>query len=338
MSKDSAPGRSPSVQSEGPQRNAVVKKEGTKPMRYAIVDVGSNSARMAVYQVEPGSTDFVNLYTQRQMLSLLSFLEGDRFRQAGVETAVRCLREFQQAAQEQKADSLHCFATAAFRRMSNQREVLNQIAVQTGISLQVLDGATEALYAYRGNLGPIRTQNADLLIDMGGGSTELIDCADPSLRQSLPFGSLSLYRQFVSGTLPTEAEAGEIEKYVAELVKSTGFTEKSYPSLILIGGTGRAIGKTMERLLHPDRKQPGSFHGYSAALKELEEALSLFPTDSRLAEETILQIDADRLKTLLPGLAAYRALFAAVGCRRFYISDLGLREGYLYSLLRGEMV
>lgn len=179
MSKDSAPGRSPSVQSEGPQRNAVVKKEGTKPMRYAIVDVGSNSARMAVYQVEPGSTDFVNLYTQRQMLSLLSFLEGDRFRQAGVETAVRCLREFQQAAQEQKADSLHCFATAAFRRMSNQREVLNQIAVQTGISLQVLDGATEALYAYRGNLGPIRTQNADLLIDMAAAAPSSLTAPTP---------------------------------------------------------------------------------------------------------------------------------------------------------------
>ena len=81
----------------------------------------------------------------------------------------------------------------------------------------------------------------------------------------------------MSGTLPTETEAGKIEGYVLKLVKSTSFTEKRYPSLILIGGTGRAIGKTMERLLHPDRKHPGSFHGYGATREELEEALSPLP-------------------------------------------------------------
>ena len=307
-------------------------------MRYAIVDVGSNSARMAIYQAEPGSTDFVNLYAQRQMLSLLNFLDNGLFQQAGVERTVNCLQDFQQAAIDQQADSFHCFATAVFRKMSNQQEVLEQIYSQTGIALQVLDGATEALYAYQGNLEPVRRHQADLLIDMGGGSTELIDCTNPAFRLSLPFGSLSLYREFVSGTLPTDREAWEIENYVSKSVKLTSFIDKSYPSLLLIGGTGRAIGKTIERLLHPDQKRPDSFHGYCSTPEQLESALSLFPSDRGMAEQTVLDVDADRLNTLLPGIAAYRALFAAVGCRRFSISNFGIREGYLYSLVKETSV
>ena len=120
--------------------------------------------------------------------------------------------------------------------------------------MEVLTGGQEAVYDF---IGAARSMSLErgILIDIGGGSTELLVYEKGKIQNSVsfPFGSLSMYSSCVSGLFPKKKEKKEIISRTEEFIKSVKFLEyKEFSTVIGIGGTVRAA-KNMNKMCIRDR-------------------------------------------------------------------------------------
>ena len=137
-------------------------------MLHAIIDIGSNTIRMAVYQIE-GDT-FTMLMKRKHTAGLAGCLADGRLTREGVDLTVRILGGFVDFIDALGIGRVHAFATAALRTATNRAAVLAEIERRTGVRIRVLSGAEEAAYAFRGAAASIPYADG-IMADIGGGST-----------------------------------------------------------------------------------------------------------------------------------------------------------------------
>ena len=206
-------------------------------MLHGIIDIGSNTIRMAVYLIEGGH--FEQLMKRKHTVGLASYVEDGVMQPEGIERAVETLLEYK--------DFLHCFnitkvaafTTAALRNAKNSAEAVGEIERRTGIDIQVISGDEEATLDF---IGATHSLNNDsgLLIDIGGGSTEIVTYRERQIqyKTSLPIGSLGFAKKYVSGILPTMQECMEMHgEAEATIGAAADFLTISEAEIVGIGGT-----------------------------------------------------------------------------------------------------
>lgn len=298
-------------------------------MKYAIVDIGSNTIRLIVYQVEDGKIQRV--LSEKQTAGLVGYInKEDALAQDGIDILVTTLAQFKRTAETVLADEFHAFATASLRSVSNQAEVLTIVEEQTGISIRVLSGEEEAALDFTALRDAVGSESG-LMIDLGGGSVELVQFVNGVRETSstISFGSLSLYKNFVENILPTKQEMKDIKKHVKERIEEAPWLHGCATRAYLLGGTGRAMAKLYMKVFDA----PGELSGYTMDTQKIKKLRRALLADSML----IIRNCPDRIHTILPGITALRAITKAAGCETITVYDLGIREGYLkqYVLKRG---
>ncbi len=293
---------------------------------YAVIDIGSNTVRLVLYRLVSG--EFRQVLSSKESAGLAGYVEKDgRMNERGIQKAIRVLQHFQQLLSEIHPDKIFAFATASLRNISNTEEVLAAITAVCPLDIQVLSGEKEALLDYYGALRTI-TRPEGLMVDIGGGSTELVYFRDRQAERasSLPMGSLNLYNRFVHDVLPTEKELDAISAYAQEQIRQLSFPlpDGQRPELLCgVGGTCRASCKLSDELYH----ESAGYTGYPC--KRIGKMLRLFHSDRRRLLSAMIKSAPDRLHTLLPGLAILDAVSDYFGCTSFSASPYGVREGYL---------
>ena len=174
-------------------------------MKQAIIDIGSNSMRLTVYEIM--GEKFKILFREKSMAGLAGYVEEGRLSAEGIARACSGLLEFRERLAALDILNVAVFATASLRNICNQDEVLNQMERVTGITPEIITGKEEARLDF---IGATRfyPMEQGLLADIGGGSTELVWFGKEGPREllSIPVGSLALNTQFVSGLISTEKE------------------------------------------------------------------------------------------------------------------------------------
>lgn len=170
-----------------------------------IVDLGSNTIRLSVYQCQG---EKFHLLTHRKVTAgLADYVEHGALSPQGIQVACQTLNDDRLLMENLGFAPPRVFATASLRNISNTEEAVAQLQAETGLNVEVLSGTEEArlsfLGAAHGN-GPA----SGLLIDLGGGSTELVRYENYLLQNacSLSVGSLSLFSRNVSGLHPDKKE------------------------------------------------------------------------------------------------------------------------------------
>ncbi|MBF1694346.1 MAG: phosphatase, partial [Selenomonas sp.] len=160
-------------------------------MLHAIIDIGSNTIRMAVYQIEGDA--FTMLMKRKHTAGLAGCLADGRLTREGVDLTIKILGGFVDLIDALGISRVHAFATAALRTATNRAAVLAEIERRTGVRIRVLSGAEEAAYAFRGAAASIPYADG-IMADIGGGSTEIVSFAGGTMQErwSLPLGSLAL--------------------------------------------------------------------------------------------------------------------------------------------------
>ena len=163
-------------------------------MKFAIVDLGSNTIRLSVYNTLPeGGFDL--LFSEKEMAGLVSYVHGGVLSPEGIQRACGAIRDFQALLRQFDLDAPHVFATASLRNIRNTEEAVEQIRAATGVGVDVISGELEARLGYYGARTATDLQDG-AMFDIGGGSTEIVEVrAGKILRaQSLPLGSLNLFK------------------------------------------------------------------------------------------------------------------------------------------------
>ena len=207
-------------------------------MLEGIVDIGSNSVRMTVYDCDVQTNEFRPFFKLKNQLGLASHIDpqSGKLDEGGVDALISTLKEYRRAASRfTELDRLSCFATAAIRNSSNCQEVLDKVDELCGVQVELLSGVEEARLGFVGAMWHSGATSG-VQIDVGGGSSEVLIFEDGQAKDatSVPMGSLSLFEKYVDGLLPTAREAKDIREAISKRVR------KALGSDIGIGITGWA--------------------------------------------------------------------------------------------------
>lgn len=173
-------------------------------MKQAIIDIGSNSIRLTLYETENQS--FRILFREKIMAGLAGYVENGKLSAEGIECACAGLLTFRSILQTLEIGRVSVFATASLRNISNTEQALSVIRAATGYPVEVVSGEDEALFGYAGAMRELRPTSGAFL-DIGGASTEIVtfDEGKPDDFASFPIGSLSLYRRCVKKSCRAKA-------------------------------------------------------------------------------------------------------------------------------------
>lgn len=304
-------------------------------MIYAIIDFGSNTLRLSIYEVDPKDPyGFVNLLNKKTMAGLASYLDEEgNLREEGIDKAIEILKSYQRRIANFDVAGTDIVATAVLRKANNVERVKKRIKKETGLDVNVIPGIDEARYGF---LGAMATQELSegCLIDIGGASTELVVFKGDKIENaySLPFGSLSLYLDHVSGLIPTPKEIDTIrERVSAELKTLEDIQGKKFKILSGVGGSVRAAGKLRDDWFHEETRR--SITDVSA--EEIERIFGIVNYDPHGAMRKVLMVVPDRVHTAIPGIVCADTIRDFFGSHSIRICKYGVREGYLLGKVLG---
>jgi exopolyphosphatase/guanosine-5'-triphosphate,3'-diphosphate pyrophosphatase len=212
--------------------------------RIAIIDLGSNSARLIVMHIYANGA-YNLVYHQKDPVRLSEGMSSEHWLQPGaMERAIATLQIFAHMCNLFNVDKVLAVATAAVRNARNGGDFVGEVERKTGIALEVVSGDTEALLGYIGVINTIDVQDA-LLFDLGGGSTELtlVRNSKPVEMISLPFGAVYLTERFQTADRVTEGQLADLRNFVSEQLARVPWLKKLALPIVGIGGTARNIAK-----------------------------------------------------------------------------------------------
>ena len=291
-------------------------------MNAAIIDIGSNTVRLSIYEVKDKS--FEPLLSKKEMTGLAGYIQNGSMSEEGIARACAVLMRFKEIIEHFHIEKVYVLATAPFRNIDNTDQCLEKIKEVTGFDVDAISGEKEALLDFDGAT-LIHQFPQGLLIDIGGGSTELVCFKEGEILEaiSLPIGSLSLYNAYCDHILPTEKQYSKMKKHVEKLLEFCSFIEtQNCDEVIGVGGTIRACNKLYRRENHLENNVLLSY-------KDIKNLYKKFEKQEGKAYRMILKTVPERIHTLIPGLIILKTVMQRYGCQNLYVSEYGVREGYL---------
>lgn len=301
-------------------------------MLYGLVDLGANSVRLSIYRVE--NARVVPLISKKETAGLSAYVQGGALSRAGMARACQVLAEFRAILENFGIGEMHVFATASLRNITNTEEAVARIARSTGIVVDVLSGADEARLDYAGASHGAGIRDG-ILVDIGGGSTELTEFSQGTVisAASMPVGSLNMYvKNTQSGLIPGKVSARAIRTDVCAELDKLSFICGEYPRIYGVGGTIRATAKLANALFDL------SNDNHEISYDNLKDILRLFRESKRIALDSILRVAPERVHTLVPGMTILKTVMKRFSGDLVLVSGYGVREGYLYERVLGGRV
>lgn len=288
--------------------------------RVGVVDVGSNSVRMVVFDGAARSPAY--FFNEKVMAGLgRGLAETGMLNPEGKERALAALLRFAALARGMRLETMSCVATAAVREASDGPEFIRRVERETGLKLWVIDGEEEARLSAQGVL--LGWPEAEGLVsDIGGSSMELavVSGGTVGARVSSPLGPFRL-QQLGGGQ---KAMVKHIREQIATLAGQMG---TAHERIYLVGGSWRAIARLdMERrnypmtVLHEYRMKPQSLQKTLAWIAESDIDALRARTGTSAARMSLVPLAAQVLRQLVLGFRP----------REIYVSAYGIREGLLY--------
>ncbi|MDP3737052.1 MAG: Ppx/GppA phosphatase family protein [Hyphomonadaceae bacterium] len=300
-------------------------KASGKPARWrrvGVIDVGSNSVRLVVYDVRGRAMQ--PRFNEKVLAGLGKGLgSSGKLNREGVDVALAALSRFASITRAQKVDTLYAFATAAVREGSDGKEFVDRVKKETGIALRILSGGDEARYAAQGVLAG--SPGVDGVAgDLGGSSLELARLTNGKYDggSTYPLGPLALD---TGGSFNED----KILARVKEALSGSPELKKSGDIFFAVGGAWRAIGT-----LHMEitRAPLHMLQNYEMRAGELVGILDDLMGGKKNAD--LLQEVAKRRAATIPYAAAVLKTVIELGkFKSVMVSSYGVREGIIFDSL-----
>lgn len=294
--------------------------------RRAIIDIGSNSIRLVVFD---GPQRLPDVYFNEKVMAGLGRNLGKdgTIDPAAIDVMVRALRRFRRLAAEMGVATLRTVATAAVREARNASDILEKIAA-TGLQVELLSGDQEAEAAGLGVISAIR-QADGIVGDLGGGSLELIRVRDGRTFQSisLPLGVLRLAAIRGRGK-------GALRNELANMLKKQDWLREARGlPFYMVGGSWRALARL-------DMVLTGYplpiIHHYRLPTRRLDQLSDALAKLDPKTLQGIPTLSSSRIPTLGDACALLQHVAGALKPSELVVSAAGLREGLLFGMLDAE--
>ena len=289
--------------------------------RVGIIDVGSNSIRLVVY--ERASRAPLPVFNEKVLCGLARGLDATgRLNPEGVEMALANIDRFTTLAHNMKVTSLDLLATAAVRDAEDGADFMRELASRPGIKPHIVSGQDEARFSGYGVICGMPDASG-VMGDLGGGSLELVAVGQGRLGASstLPVGPLRLM----------SSGRGDPKKIVVDAIENVRWLrEETGRTFYAVGGAWRSFARLhMEQAGYPLH----IIHHYDIPAEEARAVARLIAVQSAKSLEKMPGVSRRRTDTLPLACLALDRLLAALKPRNVVFSAFGLREGFYYSRL-----
>jgi len=299
----------------------------TPPERFAVVDIGSNSVRLVVF--DGMSRAAATVHNEKTICSIGRELgTTQRLYRDGVELALQSLRRYRLLAERLGVTARQAVATAAARDARNGADFVRRAASAWGAPVRVLSGLEEARLAGEGVLAAIPDADG-LVADLGGGSLDMVSLRAGATGEacSLPFGPLRLADL-------SRGELGRARGLVdAELARWDLLTGQSGRTLYLVGGIWRSIARVdMLREDYPLHL----LQQYAIPSARASALCSVLARQGRKSLELLEGVSKRRVELVPYGAVVLQSLLAAARFKDVVVSAGGVREGLIFAQLSPE--
>ncbi|MBS4035655.1 MAG: hypothetical protein KGZ85_14390 [Ignavibacterium sp.] len=306
-------------------------------MNVASIDIGSNTVILLIAEINRLNKTFIPLLNVHRMPRVSKgLIPGSPIRSEKISLLKSVLSEYKILIDEYRVEKVIAKATNAFRIASNSREIIDEIKNEFNIEVQVITGDEEAYYSFLGATSAVNHKNEFLIIDIGGGSTEIITGSKKILnfRKSYQIGAVSATEKFFEGDPPKLEQVKLLNYHLSKIFNEIeGINIKNnFP--IAIAGTPTTLSCIKLGLLDFDEKIIELSELTLTDLNEISYKLSLMTSDKiKVKWEKIMR---GREDIILAGSLILLNILKILKLDKVYTSTKGIRYGAIVKYLIEE--
>lgn len=299
--------------------------------KYAIVDIGSNTIRLVIYQHEK-SGRFKEMENIKTVARLRNYLdENFILSEQGIKLLLETLIHFEEIIHHHEVSHIKAVGTATIRKAANQAAILERIHHYTSIKIRILSEYEEAYYGYLAVVNSTSLESG-ITIDIGGGSTEVtyFDGREIQEYHSFPFGALSLKRDFISSDTPTKDELSNLSAFLYDEVRSLPWLLNKQAPIVGIGGSARNMAQVHQGF----QSYPiAGLHQYVMDKSDIEEVYKFLSSLSFQELQKLEGLSEDRADIIIPAVQVFKTFYDVTDAPNFLLSRKGLRDGIFFEQL-----
>ncbi len=292
--------------------------------RITVIDAGSNAIRLAIAQAR-GNT-FKIVYKLREPIRLGAdvFSKG-KLSPKVIQQTVRAFKKFKRLSHHFESDSIAAIATSAMRDAKNQKQILEKLSSETGIKLKVISGKRESDLVFKAITHELDiTQGRSLLIDIGGGSVELIGVHNGKklYGRSFPLGTVRLLKTLGTNPDTYHQKIHQLEPVLRDAARFIDSFPGKFSYCVGIGGNIERMGR-VNALISRKRKDD------KVTLNDLIRMYDLMGSCTLARRKKSFGLKTDQADVIIPAIVLCIYFMQFANTKDLYIPSVGIKEGLI---------
>lgn len=308
-------------------------------VRSAGVDIGTNSVRILIAEVDEGE-ETLSLRTLHRLMNITRLGQGvdERGYLSGeaMERTAAVLHEYRELMREESVEACAVAATSAARDAANAEDFLRLVEEVVGSRPRMLSGNEEARLSFIGatyDLGTLLPSgDAVLVVDIGGGSTEMVVGRDGDILEefSLDIGCVRMSERFLAHDPPLQRELDDMEEFVRSLIApQAGRISRCSPQLLVgLAGTVTTLSGLNQGL---QRYDGDAIHHSWLSLQEVRGLYARLHSLPLAERKALMRLEPGRADVIIGGTGVLVVLLRELGWERFLVSEKDILDGMAIS-------
>jgi len=295
-------------------------------MKCAAIDVGTNTVLLLIIDTEQTPQDICDMSTITRLGEGLK--KNGYLAEHAMKRTFTALAEYKRIIASHNVQEIYCVGTHALREANNGQTFVTHVRERLGISVNIISEYEEAFYTYLSvKHDNTVTEEKFLIVDIGGGSTEIIQGDKEKFRDyvSLPMGSVKLTEQFIKHDPPEKDELESLNSFLNGYIK-TPFDGKGY-TLIGTAGTITTLATICLGLEHYNKR---IIHGFRMSYNDIQEIIDTLQKLTVVQRRNLPGMEKGREDILLQGILLLSKIMSYFKIWNIIVSTHGIRYGILY--------
>ncbi len=300
--------------------------------RYAVIDIGTNSIRLLIAETEEGI--ILNSKKHLEMTRIGKGVnETKMIADDAIDRSVKALKDFKEMALNEDVDLIKAIATSAVRDANNRDVFIKRVKDEVGLDIEVISGKKEALLGFQGVINGIHDIDDDdiLVIDIGGGSTELIIGNRRGLKyqESLNVGAVRMTDKHIESDPINQEDIENLLKDIRYIIKDEieKIKKHNITKVIGIGGTITTLGAVDQNL---ERYNRDKIHNYVLNIDNINTLIDNFKTMDNEERKKVKGLEPKRADIILAGSLILYEIINEIEAKNIMISEYDNLEGYIF--------
>ncbi|MBK7106622.1 MAG: hypothetical protein IPH62_15215 [Ignavibacteriae bacterium] len=297
-------------------------------MNIASIDIGSNTVLLLIAKVENNNLfPLINLYNSPRLGKGL--LPGKEIQHDRINHLLEILTLYKNKIIEYRCEKVLLKATNAMRIASNSDEICTLVKSKLDLEIEIIDGNTEAEFSYLGASSSMPKAEEKMVIDIGGGSTEIIYGKSNNIifKHSFQTGVVSLTEKYFKNRPIEETNIKEAELFLHQLFEKIYFNIPQKLTTIAVAGTPTTLSCIKQNLRDYDEKKVENSHlNFSEILKLKNKIINIQPNEMLTNFGNVVK---GREDVLFAGILILESIMKMKNLDIIYVSGRGLRYGII---------